>query len=185
MIRVVLLDRDGVINVSPPDQGYVCSPGELHLVEGSPEAIAKLNRAGIKVGVVSNQAGVERGILSEEDLARVTERLHEELGQAGAHLDALEYCKVYDDSDPRRKPNPGMLLEVMERLGAEACEAVMVGDSLRDIRAGKSAGCRTVLVLTGEVRSEKQIGDWDDPPDAVCRSLSQFVDELLEGTCAF
>jgi D-glycero-D-manno-heptose 1,7-bisphosphate phosphatase len=147
--RLVLLDRDGVINVDRSDS--VKSQDELILISGSAAAIGRLNAAGIKVAVVTNQSVVGRGIIPPRQLDVIHERLAEMLAREGARLDALFVC-----TDPpgapsqRRKPRPGMLIEAMQRFSAQPHATPMIGDDLRDLEAAHAAGCPRVLVRTGK-----------------------------------
>ncbi|MEZ5558551.1 MAG: D-glycero-beta-D-manno-heptose 1,7-bisphosphate 7-phosphatase [Pseudomonadales bacterium] len=157
--KLVLLDRDGVINYDSPE--YVKTPEEWVPIPGSIEAIAALKRAGFAVAVCSNQAGVGRGIIEREDLDRIHQKLHATLAAAGVVLDALAVCTHHPDDGCRcRKPAPGMLLQVMRELGIGPEQTCCVGDSVRDVQAALAAGCCSVLVLTGngaadEVRARR------------------------------
>jgi D-glycero-D-manno-heptose 1,7-bisphosphate phosphatase len=147
-MRLVLIDRDGVLNEETGN--YVKHPGELRMIAGSARAVARLNRAGLKVAVCTNQACVGRGIIDMAMLERIHEKLTEELAREGARLDAL-----FVAADPpwanshRRKPAPGMLEEALQRFGASAQETPMIGDNLRDLEAAAAIGCQRHLVRTG------------------------------------
>jgi len=148
MARLILLDRDGVINFDSP--AFIKTPEEWRPVPGALSAIARLKRQGWLVAVCSNQSGVGRGLITPDALEAIHEKLRQCLSQLEVSLDGLAFCPHHPDEHCRcRKPAPGMLLEMMSRLGASADECIVVGDSLRDIEAGKAAGCRTVLVRTG------------------------------------
>lgn len=147
-MRLVLIDRDGVLNEETGH--YVKHPGELRLIPGSARAVARLNRAGIRVAVCTNQACVGRGIIDEAMLARIHAQLHDILASEGAHLDEIFYCTdVPWVTTRRRKPGPGMLEEAMRRFGASPAETPMIGDNLRDLEAALAAGCIRHLVRTG------------------------------------
>jgi D-glycero-D-manno-heptose 1,7-bisphosphate phosphatase len=172
---LVMLDRDGVLNEERTD--YVKSPGELVMIARSAEAVARLNAASHKVAVVSNQSAVGRGIINEAMLARIHDKLRGELARAGAKLDLLLYCPDPPWAESgRRKPRPGMLLEALSHFRTRSENAIMIGDSLRDLEAAKSAGCRRILVRTGK-GAETQgkglpthllpIGVYNDLADAV------------------
>jgi D-glycero-D-manno-heptose 1,7-bisphosphate phosphatase len=148
MTRLILLDRDGVINYDSPD--YIKDAAEWLPIPGSLEAIAQLKVEGLKVAVCTNQAGIGRGILSHDALLRIHAKLAVQLAEHGVALDALEYCPHHPDDGCRcRKPSPGMLLDVMAALGEEAADTLYVGDSLRDVQAAQAAGCAAALVRTG------------------------------------
>lgn len=147
-MRLVLIDRDGVLNVNRED--YVKNPGELEMIPGSAEAVARLNAAGVLVAVCTNQSPIGRGMFDEAMLARIHDRLREELARAGARLDAIFHCPDAPGAPSAcRKPAPGMLREALRRFGASAGETPFVGDSLSDMQAAFAAGCPRHLVRTG------------------------------------
>jgi len=177
--RLVLLDRDGVLNVDRTD--FVKRPEELELLPGAAAAVARLNRAGHAVVLCTNQSGVGRGLMTADMLAEVHRCLEERLAAAGARLDAIFAC-----TDPpwaaseRRKPAPGMLREAIARFAARAEETPMVGDALRDLQAAARLGCPRHLVLTGQGAATLAAG-WpgDVAPVAVHADLAAAVETLL------
>lgn len=177
--RLVLLDRDGVLNQDRDD--YVRSPAELVVLPGAPEAVARLNRAGIKVAVVTNQSAVGRGIITVADLEAIHASLIARLAAAGAALDALLFAPdAPDAASDRRKPGPGMLREAMARFGVEPAETVMIGDQPTDAEAARRAGVGFILVRTGKGR----VTEARRPPveaRAVFDDLSRAVATLLDG----
>ncbi len=179
MTRLILLDRDGVINYDSPD--YVKDVHEWTPIPGSLDAIARLKQAGCLVAVCSNQSGVGRGILSEQALERIHARMRSELADRGARLDALYYCPHRPEDGCRcRKPRPGMLQDAMQSLGVPPAETVFVGDRLTDVEAAVSAGCRPVLVRgrPPDGRLEEHAGALG--AERVAEDLAAFVDTLLE-----
>jgi len=178
MARLILLDRDGVINFDSP--AFIKSPEEWRPIPGALDAIATLKRAGFSVAVCSNQSGVARGLLSLATLEAIHDRLRDALADRGVELDGIIYCPHHPDEHCRcRKPAPGMLLDMMARLDANPGESVVIGDSLRDIQAGRAAGCRTILVLTGNgrecVTAARALG-----VDAVFEDLPEAAEALRE-----
>jgi D-glycero-D-manno-heptose 1,7-bisphosphate phosphatase len=176
MTRLILLDRDGVINLDSPR--YIKDVEEWLPIPGALDAIARLKAAGYLVAVCTNQAGVGRGILSTDALTRIHARLRQELAGRGAVLDDLRYCPHPPDAGCEcRKPRPGMLIGAMETLGATPDETVFVGDSIRDVEAAQAAGCRVALVRTGggadaEEQARSMGVDWvEDDLAAVARTL--------------
>jgi len=148
MTRLILLDRDGVINFDSPN--YIKDADEWVPIPGALAAIARLQAAGYRVAVCTNQAGIGRGILTTAALGRIHDKLRAWLAQHGAVLDGLAYCPHHpDDGCACRKPQPGMLLAMMRELQAEPTETLYVGDSLRDVQAAHAAGCAAALVRTG------------------------------------
>lgn len=148
MARLVMLDRDGVLNEDSPD--HVRSVAEFRWLDGAREAVARLAHAGRIVCVATNQSGIARGLFDHAALFAIFDRMQRDLSEYGARLDAIAYAPDHPErAGPMRKPAPGMLLELMRRLGVDPSDAVFVGDSLRDIEAARAAGCRPVLVRTG------------------------------------
>jgi D-glycero-D-manno-heptose 1,7-bisphosphate phosphatase len=154
MTRLILLDRDGVVNFDSPQ--YVKDADEWLPIPGSLEAIARLKRAGLLVAVCTNQSGIGRGILTDAALARIHGKFAARLAELGVTLDALVYCPHHpDDGCLCRKPRAGMLTEVMARLQVSPAETLCVGDSMRDLEAARAAGCRAALVMTGKGASAR------------------------------
>jgi D-glycero-D-manno-heptose 1,7-bisphosphate phosphatase len=176
---LVLLDRDGVLNVDRSD--YVKTPGELVMIEGAAAAVARLNRASIPVALCTNQSAVGRGIVAPAMLERIHDALNERLFASGARLDALFCCT--DPPGPHsthRKPAPGMLLDALRRFRVAPAAAVMIGDSLRDLQAAHGAGVARILVRTGH--GAKTQGEGIPAgllPVAVHADLAAAVDALL------
>ena len=154
MPRLILLDRDGVINFDSPD--YIKSPEEWRAIPGSVEAIASLRASGQIVAVCTNQHGIARGKLTLADLEAIHAKMSDALAAAGTRLDALTFCPHAADAGcPCRKPRPGMLLSMMDRFGASPKETVFVGDTIRDLEAAAAAGCTAVLVRSGKGPEEE------------------------------
>lgn len=175
--KLVVLDRDGVINHDSDD--YIKSAEEWLPIAGSLEAIARLNHAGYRVVVTTNQSGLARGYFQLNDFYAMNQKLHRLLRQVGGHLDGLFYCPHSPDDDcDCRKPKPGLLHDVAKRLKVDLKGVPSVGDSLRDLQAAQAVGAKPVLVLTGKgqrtVRDLSAVGEvpvYDD--------LAAFVDDLL------
>jgi D-glycero-D-manno-heptose 1,7-bisphosphate phosphatase len=151
----VFLDRDGVVN---EEVEYLHEPARVVLVGGAAEAIARLRRAGAAVVVVTNQAGIARGMYTERELAAVTARIDELLdGAAGARLDATYFCPHHPEAGLGpyriacrcRKPAPGMIERAAAELGLDLARSVIVGDKESDLEAGRAAGSAAVLVRSG------------------------------------
>ena len=166
----VFLDRDGTINV---DTGYVSSPDDVRLLPGAGEAVARLNRAGWRVIVVSNQSGLARGMFDERTLEEIHDRLRELLAAEGARLDAIYVCPhlaegaavaQYEIDCDCRKPADGLLRRAAEQWGVDLAASWMVGDSDRDVEAGRRAGCRTIRL--GSQPSESSVLTAVDLPRA-------------------
>ena len=148
-VKLIVLDRDGVIN-RDSDQ-FIKSPDEWRPIPGSLEAIARLNHAGFRVVVATNQSGIGRGLFDMATLNAIHEKMHKALAQVGGRVDALFYCPHTADSICEcRKPKPGMFREIGMRFGVEMTGVPCVGDSVRDLEAAEAIGAQPLLVLTGK-----------------------------------
>jgi D-glycero-D-manno-heptose 1,7-bisphosphate phosphatase len=148
MTLLVILDRDGVIN-EESDQ-FIKSPSEWTPIPGSLHAISRLNKAGYRVAVATNQEAVSRGLFDAATLQKIHGKMHQAVTSAGGRLDAIYFCPhALEVACDCRKPRPGMLIDCMKRFEAEASEVAVVGDSWRDVAAAHSAGCKPILVRTG------------------------------------
>ena len=165
----VFLDRDGVINCKAPEGDYVKTPAELELLPGVARAIADLREAGYLVLVVSNQRGVARGLMTEDDLEAVTAAMMGPLVAEGGAPDGVYYCiHGKEVGCPCRKPRPGLLLAAAEDRAVDLERSWMVGDRESDVVAGRAAGCRTILVGGAEGTADVHA---DDLEEAVGRIL--------------
>ena len=146
LVPAVFLDRDGTLMHDP---GYVRDPADVRLIPGVSAALARLKESGFATVIVSNQSGIGRGYFTEADFLRVNARVLAELGPG--LIDRTYFCADHPDrATERRKPGPGMLLEAAHDLGLDLARSWMVGDRTSDLEAGRRAGVRSVLVLTGE-----------------------------------
>ena len=149
----LLLDRDGVIN---EEVEYLHDPRDLVMIPGVAEAIAVMNRQGIPVVVITNQAGIGRGMYAFEAYQRVSEAIAGALAASHAHIDAWYFCPHPPEARCEcRKPRPGMLLAAARELRLSLVDSVFVGDKTSDLEAARAAGCRSVLVRTGYGRDEE------------------------------
>jgi len=149
-IKAVILDRDGVINFDSPD--YILTPEQWQPIPGSLEAVARLSRAGIPVAIASNQSALARGMLDETTFAAIHEKMMAAITAAGGKVACVAYCPHGpDDACMCRKPRPGLILECLQQMGLsdQPESALLIGDSVRDIAAAKSAGVRAMLVQSG------------------------------------
>ncbi len=174
--KLIILDRDGVINLD--SDSYIKSPEEWIPIESSLRAITKLNQAGYKVAVATNQSGVGRGMFDHIMLAMIHKKMEMTLANVGAHLDALEYCPDHpDNAGPDRKPNTGMINRLLKQFDVKASETYFIGDSISDIVCAKKSGCKPILVLTG--KGQKTITNIEDPNLLIFKDLSLAIDSLL------
>lgn len=145
--RVIFIDRDGVINRKMPEGDYVKSWSEFEFLPGAIEALGLLAKAGYAIFVVTNQRGIARGLMTEADLADIHFKMAQELERRGVRLAGIYYCPHdYEDNCDCRKPKPGLLLRAAREHNLNLADAILIGDSEKDIQAGSAAGCKTILV---------------------------------------
>ncbi len=145
----VVLDRDGVLNVKAPKAGYVTSWDAFRWLPGSKEAVRLLKSAGYTVIVVTNQAGIARGIMTEMDLLDIHRKMQASLADVGASVDAIYYCPHgWDEGCACRKPKPGMLFQAQRDFHLDLTRTYFVGDDDRDMQAGRAARAKTLFVDT-------------------------------------
>ena len=175
-MKLIILDRDGVINHD--SDAYIKSADEWRPIAGSLEAIARLTQSGYRIAVATNQAGVARGLLDLSILGQIHSKMQAAVSDAGGHIDAIFFCPHSPDAGcDCRKPKPGLLLEIFSRFGVKAEQTFMVGDSLRDLEAAYSAGCKPILVKTGN--GQKAFNNGSLPPGTLVHdSLASVAAEL-------
>jgi D-glycero-D-manno-heptose 1,7-bisphosphate phosphatase len=155
--KLVILDRDGVINVD--SDAFIKSPDEWVAIPGSLEAIARLNQAGYRVAVASNQSGIGRGLFDMAALNAMHVKMQRAAAAVGGRIDAVFFCPhTAEDHCECRKPKPGMLKMIAERFEIDPEATPVVGDSLRDLQAGAALGFPPHLVLTGKGRQTLAAG---------------------------
>ena len=181
-MRVVFLDRDGVINKYPGYTKYVTSWQEFHFLTNTKLAISKLTQAGYKIFIISNQAGVAKGMYSKEGLDEITSHMLEELSESGGKISGVYYC-IHRDEDncSCRKPKAGLLEKVIKEHNIPKdifSHSFFIGDSIRDIQTGRSGGCRTILVFSGKEKPGNQT-DWSVQPDFTAADLLEAVELIL------
>jgi D-glycero-D-manno-heptose 1,7-bisphosphate phosphatase len=156
--KLVVLDRDGVINVD--SDAFIKSPDEWVAIPGSLEAIARLNQAGYRVAIASNQSGIGRGLFDMAALNAMHEKMNRAAASVGGRIDAVFFCPhTQEDECECRKPKPGMLQQIVERFEIDPADTPVVGDSLRDLQAGAALGFALHLVLTGKGRKTLAAGN--------------------------
>jgi D-glycero-D-manno-heptose 1,7-bisphosphate phosphatase len=158
-IKLIVLDRDGVINHDSAQ--FIKSPDEWRPIPGSLEAIARLNHAGYRVVVATNQSGIGRGLFDMATLNAIHEKMHRALALVGGRIDALYYCPHTADAQCEcRKPNTGMLKEIGVRYGVDMSGVPCIGDSVRDLVAADAVGGQPMLVLTGKGEQTLRAGNF-------------------------
>lgn len=147
--RLVILDRDGVINHDSDD--FVKTPDEWLPIDGSIEAIAKLSSAGFTVAVATNQSGIGRKIIDRPTLEAMHEKLRSLVKDAGGHVDRIVYCPHHpDDGCDCRKPAPGLYIQLSRKYAMPLDGVPVIGDTERDLEAARAVNGRPILVLTGK-----------------------------------
>lgn len=149
--KAIFLDRDDTLIEDP---GYINSPEQVRLLDGAAEALIELKALGYKLVVVTNQSAVARGIVTEKVLGEIHDRLRQLLAEKNAFLDGIYYCPFhpegvvpkYRKESDCRKPNPGMLRKASEEMDIDLCQSWCIGNSGRDVEAGRRAGCKTILI---------------------------------------
>ena len=175
MNKAVFLDRDGVINRNAATEDeYITRWEDMKFLPGVVEAIALLNRANFRVIVVTNQRCVASGLITSAELNSLHERMCDHLAAAGSTVDAVYYCPHgLQPPCPCRKPQPGMLLEAAHIHEIDLAVSWMIGDSDKDVEAGRNAGCKTARLL----RSNQ---DRNHQADVVARSLLDATRQILQ-----
>jgi D-glycero-D-manno-heptose 1,7-bisphosphate phosphatase len=148
-MKIVILDRDGVINQDSAE--FIKSPDEWIPIPDSLEAIARLHHAGFRVYIASNQSGIGRGLFDIETLNNIHQRLIDELQKKGGRIDAILFCPHAPDQHcDCRKPRPGLYLQIARRTKQSLINVPVIGDSMRDLEAAITVGARPLLVRTGK-----------------------------------
>ena len=191
-MKAIFLDRDGVINelVYHEEPGIIDSPFtvvQFKLLPGVAGIIKQFRDRGYKVIIISNQPGVAKQHMSEETFNAISQKMRDELAGDGAFLDGEYYCFHHSEAKVAelkvncecRKPKPGLLLQAAQDLGIDLSQSWMIGDGLTDVKAGKAAGVRTILL--GRMKCElcHQMDEEDARPDAICTDLLDVVEKIV------
>jgi D-glycero-D-manno-heptose 1,7-bisphosphate phosphatase len=178
--KVVFLDRDGTINRDSP--GYIKSLEEFEFLPGSLEAIKALTANGFTIIVITNQSALPRQLISLEELKHIHSRLLQSVRSNGGEIKDIFYCPhMPEDGCDCRKPEPGLILNARRKYTIDLADAVMVGDSYRDIGCGIKAGCgKTVLVKTGiHTNTSERLAEKGIVPDCVAEDLHQAAQWII------
>lgn len=181
--RAVFLDRDKTLIDDP---GYLDHPDGVRLLPGVAEGLRRLKEAGYRLVVVTNQSAIARGKVTVDRLETIHAELRRQLTAAGVELDAIYYCPYHPDGTVppynrehvERKPAPGMLLRAAREMDLNLSKCWMVGDRLRDIQAGRRAGCKTVLVRSDSTEPAGEFAG-DDRPDFEVDGLMSAAEMIL------
>jgi len=180
MKKILILDRDGVINQD--SDAFVKSAEEWIPLPGSIEAIAKLYKAGWTLAVATNQSGLARGKFTQQDLNDQHAKMLNLIHQAGGDLHHIAWCPHGpDDGCECRKPKAGLLDQISQALNLDLTGGFMVGDALRDLQAGQEKGCQAVLVRTGKGMKTLAMGEGLEAVYVV-DNLAELAEQLLTGS---
>ncbi len=181
-MKIIFLDRDGVINEYPGDKDYVKSWEEFRFIPGAKYALKKLNDRGFKIFIISNQAGVAKAILSQQDLDSLTRKMLRELKKLKINIRGVYYCTHHpDDNCPCRKPKSGLIKKALKEHNIPRSilkQSFFIGDSIQDVKTGKSVGCKTILVFSGKEKIQNQ-ENWETRPDFAAKDLSEAMELVL------
>ena len=182
-MKFIFIDRDGVINKDPegwPPHSYVTRWEDFHFLPGVLEALKRLTENDYKVVIISNQAGISKGIYTKEKLDEITKKIFKEIEKKGAKIHSIQYCihKKEDNCDCR-KPKASLFYKATQGLKGDFSKTYFIGDTKRDIEAGKEAGCRTILVLSGKTKDIKETEGWNIKPDFIKKDLKEAVDIII------
>lgn len=177
-MKLLVLGRDGVLN--QPTDDRLITKDKWHPVPGSLEAVARLNRAGFSVVVVTNQQQISSGALSVEDLHDVHEKMQRLVGEAGGVIDAIFFAPTGDpDGHGQRQPKVALLRQVEQRYSVDLSQVTVIGDSRADLEAAKAVGAQAVLVRTGRgMASLGELGDFDGV--TIYKDLAGAADALCQ-----
>lgn len=183
MVKVVFLDRDGVINEFPGNGLYVTKVKNFHFLPGTLKALKLLTDHGYHIFVISNQAGVGKGVFSKHKLDQITAHMLKGVMAAGAKIDDVFYCTCKStDACHCRKPRIGNIIKALRSIDKDinaATHAYFVGDTEGDIKTGKNAGCKTIFTLSGR-EDREYMNRWDVSPDYIVEDLYAAVQLILE-----
>jgi len=174
IMKIVFLDRDGVINKFPGNGNYVTKVKDFHFLPGSLEGIRRLTEAGFTIFVISNQAGVGKGVFSHNKLQLITKKMMNGVEKAGGQISGVFYSTSRsDEGSPYRKPNIGSIQTALKSINKNmrlAKKSFFVGDTVTDVVTGKNAGCKTIFVLSG--RSDRaRLHEKKIKPDFIAANL--------------
>jgi len=175
MNKAVFLDRDGVINV---DKGYVHRIEDFKFIDGVIPALQRLSGSDFRLFVITDQSGIGRRYYTEKDMENVHSHMLRELSKKGIVIDRIYYCPhAPEDNCGCRKPSPLLLRNAKNDFGIDLKRSFFIGDKTKDIQAGKSAGCKAILVLTGKQGKD---AEFKVEPDFVAKNLMEAVSYILE-----
>ena len=181
-MKLIFLDRDGVINRFPGRENYVTSIHLFELLPNTVHAIRLLTDAGFEINVISNQGCVSKKLLSEAALEEMTDLMLKEIEKGGGKISGIFYCPHQtDDNCECRKPKIGLFKKALGSREPDLSNTYFVGDSQEDVEAGKKAGLRTILVLSGR-SCKKDVRDFKIQPDQIKKDLMDAAQWIIRNT---
>lgn len=182
-MKIVFLDRDGVINKYPGDTKYVTSIKAFRFLPKAKSALKRLSEAGYTLFIISNQAGVSKGIFTKKSLDKITAYMLEGLKREKVEIDGVYYCThSSQEYCSCRKPEIGLIMKAFKerRLSKKMLRcSFFIGDTIRDIETAQKAGCKSILVFSGKEKPRNQLS-WDRQPDFTAKDLSGAVSIILK-----
>ena len=183
-MKVIFLDRDGVINRYPGDSDYVKSWSEFKFLPEVKSSLKRLNDRGFKIFIISNQAGVSKGIYAQEALDLITKNMLKELNDCKVDIAGVYYCTHREENNCScRKPKTGLIDMAVAKLKNEGLEpelnhSYFIGDTIQDIETGRAAALKTILVFSGKEKADNK-DKWTILPDYTAKDISRAVDLIL------
>ncbi|MCS7180621.1 MAG: HAD family hydrolase [bacterium] len=181
-MKLVFLDRDGVISIFTP-KDYIKKWEEFEFIPEGIDGLKILNDKGYKVIIISNQSGVNKGLFTLNDLNEITNNMIEELKKKGINnILKVYYCiHTKEENCDCRKPNIGLFKKAEEDFGKiNFSETYFIGDTDTDVIAGKNVGAKTILVLTGKIKSKEEIENWEIKPDYIFKDLKEAAEFITK-----
>lgn len=170
-MNAIFLDRDGVINRDPGGTRYVTSWKEFKFLPRAKKTISLLNQRKYHIFVISNQAGISKGIYSQDALSEITRNMLEELQKSSAKIDGVYYCTHRDeDNCSCRKPKGGLVRSAIKGRKVNLKRSFFIGDTIRDVKTAKAVGCKSILVLSGKEKLANR-KNWEAQPDFIFKNL--------------
>jgi len=176
---IIFLDRDGVVNKNPVYLDYVKKASEFKFIPGSRKAIKMLRDAKLDVVIISNQAGVGRGLFTKKDLKGIDEKMLKGVDASGGKLKKIFYCIHKPDAGcDCRKPKTGMFKKAVSKIRIDHNHSFYAGDTERDTKAGSAFGIKTIAVLSGYAK-RSDIKKWPIQPDFIAKDLLDAVENII------
>lgn len=170
-MKGIFLDRDGVINRYPGDTKYVTSWKEFSFLPRAKSAITKLHKNKFKIFVISNQAGVGKGIFSKKELDFITKNMLKGIAESGGKIDKVFYCTHRNEENCScRKPKAGLIKFALKKYPVDIKNSFFIGDTIRDVITAKAAGCKSILIFSGKEKLSNR-KNWEEKPDFVFKDL--------------